>query len=79
MNKPTPEHIDARSDELGREFYQHLQEFYSGVRTEHPELLEPDGSLDERRVFEGWCIQKIAGLQLLAEYQQGLINLLLGE
>ena len=78
MNAPTPKDINARSEELSSEFYQHLQEFYSLTRGESPELLEADGSLDEHRIFEGWCIQKIAGLQLLVEYQQDVINLLLG-
>ena len=69
MDYPTTAKIDARAEELMREFIEHKNECYSHVRAESPELLQPDGSLDDRRIFEGWCIQKIAGLQVLLEYE----------
>ncbi len=69
MKKPSTAQVDARANDLMEEFEKHRQEFYAQVRTEHPELLEPDGSLDDRKIFEGWCIQKIAGLQVLLEYE----------
>jgi hypothetical protein len=68
MRKPTTEDIDRRAERLIGEWQDHLKEFYTGVRERNPELLNADGSLDERRVFEGWCIQKIAWLQILGEY-----------
>jgi predicted transposase YbfD/YdcC len=45
--------VDKKSEELINEFRAHLQE----VQTKHPEFT------DERKIFEGWAIQKIAGLQ----------------
>lgn len=75
MREPTTDDIDARSEELMKEFSQHKDEVYSEIRSTDPELLNPDGSLDERRIFEGWCIQKLAGVQVILEHlnrQQGL-------
>ncbi len=69
MEKPTLAQLDARATELMAEFEEHRQETYAHVRAESPELLEPDGGLNDRTIFEGWCIQKIAGLQVLLEYE----------
>ena len=66
-DEPTTDDVDARSEGLMREFDEHRKEFYAKVRTEHPELLEPDDGLVDHKIFEGWCIQKIAGLQVLIE------------
>ena len=55
MKEPSPEElkqIDARSHELIREFLEHKQQ----AKALHPEA-------DDARVFEGWAIQKISGLQ----------------
>lgn len=68
MWKPTTKDVDRRANRLIDEWRAHLREFYTHVREDHPEMLNTDGSLDERRVFEGWCIQKIAWLQVLGEY-----------
>ena len=69
MKKPSTAQVDARANDLMKEFEKHRQEVYAHVRAEDPGLLEPDGSLDDRKIFEGWCIQKIAGLQVLLEYE----------
>jgi hypothetical protein len=57
VKTPTPEpaasEIDAKAQELMREFFDHVRE----VRQKFPEALDP------RKIFEGWAIQKIAGLQ----------------
>jgi hypothetical protein len=47
--------VDAKSKELMREFSQHYQEFIEA----HPDRK------DINIVFQGWAIQKIAGLQLV--------------
>jgi hypothetical protein len=47
--------VNARADELMEEFFQHYEEF---VQT-HPDMT------DKHIVFEGWVVQKIAGLQLV--------------
>jgi hypothetical protein len=54
---------DERAAELNREFLAHLEEF----RRAHPEL-EP---VQKDRVFMGWAIQKLAGLQVLVEDLHG--------
>ena len=46
------EQIDARSNDLIREFLEHKQQ----TKARHPEA-------DDARVFEAWAIQKISGLQ----------------
>ncbi len=59
MKKPTPPHIAAqinqKSNELIKEFHKHRE----GVVGANPQMT------DERKIFEGWAIQKIAGLQCL--------------
>ena len=48
--------VDRRSQELIDEFFEHLQQVRA--RGHYP---------DQRIIFEGWCIQKIASLQILVE------------
>lgn len=57
--------VDAKSKELIDEFYDHLVE----MGKLHPEC---DGSQDE--IFQGWIIQKIAGLQLSIQYVSEQVN-----
>lgn len=47
--------IDDLSNNLIDEFYSHYKQVCDLARTE----------LDQSKVFEGWIIQKIAGLQLM--------------
>lgn len=49
------EKVDARSERLSDEFFAHWEKCRQG------------GMTDQRVVFEGWAIQKLAGLQLLVE------------
>ncbi len=49
-------HVDARSDELLEEFEQHAEEY-----------LRHDPGADQREIFDGWALQKIACLQLAVE------------
>ena len=51
----TEKQIEAKSTELIKEFYAHLEEY---------ERLYPDDKDNKEEVFHGWVIQKIAGLQL---------------
>jgi hypothetical protein len=57
VKTPTPEpaasEIDAKTHELMREFFEHVEE----VRQQLP------GEPDTRKIFEAWAIQKIAALQ----------------
>jgi hypothetical protein len=46
--------VDNRSEELIEEFHQHIQK----CRAHAPQL-------DERTIFEGWVIQKLAGIQTI--------------
>jgi len=48
--------IDAKSQELMREFLEHVRRF----QAEYP------GDHDPRKIFESWAIQKIAALQYTA-------------
>ena len=55
MNDPSEEEfkqIDGRSNDLIREFMEHRQQ----AKALHPEA-------NDARIFEGWAIQKISGLQ----------------
>jgi hypothetical protein len=47
--------VDAKSDELRAEFEQHYSEFIA---------VYPDKT-DKALVFQGWILQKVAGLQVL--------------
>jgi hypothetical protein len=57
MKEPTPEpaatQIDAKAQELIREFMEHVRRFQAEYPGEH----------DPRKIFESWAIQKIAALQ----------------
>ncbi len=57
MKKPTPtrasREIDAKAKELMQEFFDHVRDFQAWQPGQH----------DQRKIFEGWAIQKIAGLQ----------------
>ncbi len=59
--------INAQSQEMIKDFQDHIAE----VKEIHPEV-------NDRMIFEGWAIQKIAGLQVivkeLAEDNQRLRN-----
>lgn len=57
--------IDTRSNELIDEFRKHAAQAADEIKRHHPELVEREGGIDERRIFEGWAIQKLASLQLL--------------
>ncbi|KAA1242592.1 hypothetical protein [Aquimarina sp. RZ0] len=52
--KNLTESIDAQSKEMIKDFQDHLAE----VKEVHPEV-------NDRMIFEGWAIQKIAGLQVI--------------
>lgn len=59
-NNNSPENeVDARANELIHEFHDHFSELIKA----HPEHTER-----KREVFEGWAIQKIAGLQISVEH-----------
>jgi hypothetical protein len=77
LRPPTTDDIDARSEELIDEFHNQKAECYTHFRRKRTELLNPDGSLDERKLFEGWVLQKIAGLQLHVEYYERVVNAML--
>ena len=47
--------VDQRAQDLIAEFRDHFRE------------CEEQGMTDRRRVFEGWVIQKIAGVQAMIE------------
>jgi hypothetical protein len=53
--KSVGERVNAQSAELFREFKQHVEE----VTREQP------GMTDKGLIFEGWIVQKVAGLQCL--------------
>ena len=55
VGKVTPEQIDAHSEELVHEFFEHYHQVLEA---------DPDKN-DINVVFHGWAIQKIAGLQLI--------------
>jgi hypothetical protein len=58
--------VDAKSEELMQEFAQHCEM----VRQAHPEATDLD------LIFQGWVIQKVAGLQVavlrLAEQMEAM-------
>ena len=68
-NDSSPENqTDARANELIHEFHAHFLELIEA----HPEHTER-----KREVFEGWAIQKIAGLQLSVEHLSKQLDRLL--
>jgi hypothetical protein len=50
------EKIDEQAEGLIKEFFEHYERIKNS---------EGEPTLDQRVVFEGWTIQKIAGLQVL--------------
>jgi len=61
----TARQAEARAEELISEFCEHIEE----CREAHPEQ-----ALEKRDIFEGWAIQKIAGLQLCVEHMAEQLN-----
>jgi len=63
---PSPgELVDERSNKLIDEFNDHFDECAESFVQQG---IEPDlESVDRERVFQGWAIQKIAGMQLVIE------------
>jgi len=57
--------VNERANELIHEFQTH----FSGFIEAHPEHSER-----KREIFEGWAIQKIAGLQLVVEHVSEQLN-----
>ena len=58
--------VEERADDLIAEFRQH----YEAYVEQHPEKAR-----SQRVIFEGWAIQKIAGLQLCVEHMAEQFNL----
>lgn len=56
--------VNSRSKELSKEFKEHRDEF---IR-ENPTMT------DSNLIFQGWALQKLAGLQLLAEQNVSRIH-----
>jgi hypothetical protein len=54
-NEKTEARIDQKSEELMREFQSHYEEFVQA----HPEHAD-----QRSEIFQGWIIQKIAGIQI---------------
>ena len=57
--------VDARASELIHEFHAHFTELIEA----HPEHTDR-----KREIFEGWAIQKFAGLQLSVEHLSEQLN-----
>ena len=51
----TEKQVEEKSDELVKEFYDHFEEYTK---------LYPEDKDKKDEIFNGWVIQKIAGLQL---------------
>ena len=64
-NNEAEQQVEARADELIHAFNAHFEEFAEA----HPEHAEK-----KREIFEGWAIQKIAGLQLCVEHISEQLN-----
>ena len=59
-DNPDPgEVVDARSDKLINEFREHWQELNA--------RRQEGNKVDRSGAFEGWALQKIAGLQVVVE------------
>ena len=70
IKEPTPEpaatEIDAKTQDLIREFVEHARSFQAQYPGEH----------DPRKIFESWAIQKIAALQYtVLQLGDELVNL----
>ena len=62
--------LDQKANELIDEFYEH----YDKLCAENP-----NQEMNQRAVFEGWVIQKIANLQVITLNQQKMISTLISE
>ena len=71
---PTTEDIDTRSASLILEFDKHKAEVAARMGAKYP-----DRSPDERKIFEGWILQKVASLQVLVEHYEQILGDLLIE
>lgn len=58
MDEMLAEMVDRRSDELINEFMMHKKEVQLNVPSSH--------GMDDQ-IFQGWALQKIAGLQIAVE------------
>ena len=56
--------VDARSANLIAELREHVED----VQRQYPDIT------DERKIFESWVIQKIAGLQLAVVRADGMFR-----
>lgn len=56
-----------RVEELRGEFIAHCAEASTGLRDTHGWLVAAEGGIDENRIFQSWCIQKLAMMQLAIE------------
>ena len=56
---------EARSHTLMLEFHAHMEEFTA---------IYPEHAGQDRKMFEAWAIQKIAGLQLSVEHLAEMLN-----
>lgn len=64
--------IDQRSERLLQEYKEHRDTIAAKLARNGIELEEP--GLHEAMMFTAWSTQKIAGLQILAEEQAGVIG-----
>lgn len=71
---PTTADVEARAAHLLSEFQIEMASFHRFIKQSDPDQLEPDGSVDRKRVFEGWCLQRIAALQCVVEHQSELLR-----
>ena len=62
--------LDQKANELIDEFYEHYDELCAE---------NPNQEINQRAVFEGWVIQKIANLQVITLNQQKMISTLISE
>jgi len=63
--KKAEQEVESKSAELIKEFYSHMNEY---IR------LNPEDKDRKDEIFQGWIIQKIAGLQLSIVHISDRIN-----
>lgn len=73
LQGPTIEEIDQRSEKLIEEFREHMREVHASLWARKSEALEADGGIDQRKVFEGWAMQKLSCLQLYVEFYERVL------
>ena len=66
--------IEDQANLLIDEFREHSKIVRAGLERDHAGYLLSEGGFNERKVFEGWCIQKLASLQLLVIDYEKQIN-----